>query len=86
MIKLQKGGVVREVATQHEADYYEKLGYFAESSDTAENDPESSADEETPEGTAGDTLDGAEEKPKDPSEDDDKKTGSSGKKGTAKEG
>lgn len=41
MIRLKKGGVVREVATQHDADYYENIGYSVEDSEkteTAEND------------------------------------------------
>ncbi len=41
MIRLKKGGVVREVATQHEADYYEKIGYSVEDSgktEATEND------------------------------------------------
>jgi len=94
MIKLRNGGVVREVETQHEADYYEKLGYVIVSSDTAEKAPEGTEEkptdpgedddekEDDPEVAAGNTPDGAEEKPTDPS----KKAESSGKKGTTKEG
>lgn len=47
MIRLKKGGVVREVATQHEADYYEKIGYSAE--DTEKTEPAENDGDKEPE-------------------------------------
>lgn len=70
MIKLQKGGVVRVVETQHEADIYTKLGYKVVSSDLEEDSEGTKDTGKTPEVTG---------------KDDSKKPKNAGKKGTTEE-
>jgi|GEM_PF-2814050 hypothetical protein len=43
MIRLKNGGVVREVETQRESEFYQKLGYQVESQDTAGSAPDASS-------------------------------------------
>ncbi|WP_283606500.1 hypothetical protein [Faecalispora anaeroviscerum] len=75
MIKIKNGGIVREVETQREADYYADFGYEVISTDQEEKTvPEDGDTEKVPE-------DGDEN-----NSDKDKKPDGSGKKGAPKEG
>ncbi len=48
MIKLKNGGVVREVQTQREADYYAKFGYKTVNNSDGSKKPLSSGKKGTP--------------------------------------